>query len=87
MCTWPVSYTHLRDLAHTYVDQLDLEHDGFTGQILCVVTVREGDEDLEFLACLVATMDELLSLIHISLKFEVLRKVGDAVGNIQTYQL
>ncbi len=25
-----------RDLAHTYVDQLDLEHDGFTGQILCV---------------------------------------------------
>ena len=43
-----------RDLAHTYVDQLDLEHDGFTGQILCVVTVREGDEDLEFLACLVA---------------------------------
>ena len=45
---------HGRQLAHAHVVQLDLEHHSLAGQVLCMVALREGDVDVEFVACLVA---------------------------------
>ena len=41
-------------LADADIDQLDLEDNGLSGQVLDVIAYREGDVDLEFLAALVA---------------------------------
>ena len=34
--------------------ELYLEHHSLAGQVLCMVALREGDVDVEFVACLVA---------------------------------